>query len=161
MIIMTVIKNVLEIIEMIQQGYTFYPQVQNGKGKTIKPFEIIDASGNDVTADYELKSVNHHLIKFTNFQKENILLLFQNYLEKKVEYCHIFDDNDEGWCIGIIASDLNIEDMYAHIADHFKNEYKIKVSFDRSLWKKEKCKLNGTLNEYLFVPYMDLVGTID
>lgn len=155
------IKNVLEIVEMVQQGYTFSPQIRNSKGETIKPFEITDANGNDVTTDYELKSVNHYIVKCLNFQRDNILFSFQKYLEEKVEYCHIFDDGNEGWCIGIIASDLNIEEMYAHIADYFKNEYKIIVSFERSVLKKEKCKFNHTLNEYLFAPCMDIVETID
>ena len=78
-----------------------------------------------------------------------------------MEYYHLFEHNDEGYCIGIIASDLNIEEMYAHIAEHFKNEYKIEVSFEGSLWRKEKCKLNHTLNEYLCKPYMDIIKAIE
>ncbi len=157
---MNVLKNVLEFAEMIQQGYTFSPKIRNGKGETIKPFKITDANGNDVTTDFELKSVGHCLIKYLHFQRENLFLLFQNFLDKNVEYYHLFEHNDEGYCIGIIASDLNIEEMYAHIAEHFKNEYKIEVSFEGSLWRKEKCKLNHTFNEYLFKPYMDIIKPI-
>ena len=157
---MNAIKNILNLIEMIQQGYTFTPKMTSDKGETIKPFEITDANGNDVTTDFDLKSVSHYLIQLLNFQRENLSLLFQDYLDKNVEYYHLFEHNEEGWCIGIIASDLNIEEMYAHIAEHFKNEYKIEVSFGASFLKKEKCKLNHTFNEYLFKPYMDIIKPI-
>ena len=158
---MNILKNVIEFSEMIQQGYTFSLQIRNGKGETIKPFEITDANGNGLTTDFELKSVGHYLIKHLHLQRENLSLLFQNYLDKNVEYYHMFEHNDEGYCICIIASDFNIKEMYAHIAEHFKNEYKIEVSFEGSLWKKEKCKLNHTLNEYLFIPNMDIIKAID
>ena len=160
---MIIIKNVLEIAEMIQQGYTFTPQIRNSKGEIIRPFKITDANGNDATSEYELESVNYYVVKFLNFQTESLSHLFQYYLDKNVEleYCHLFEHNEEGWCIGIIASDLNIEEMYAHIAEHFKNEYKIEVSFEGSFWKKEKCKLNHTLNEYLFIPNMDIIKSIE
>lgn len=154
------INTLLEIAEMTQQGYTFSPQIRNSKGEIDRPFKITDANGNDVTTDFDLKSVSHYLIQLLNFQRENLSLLFQDYLDKNVEYYHLFEHNEEGWCIGIIASDLNIEEMYAHIAEHFKNEYKIEVSFEGSLWRKEKCKLNHTLNEYLFKPYMDIIKPI-
>ena len=155
------IENILHLIKMIEQGYTFTPKMTSDKGETIKPFEITDADGNDVTIDFDLKSVGHCLIKYLHFQRENLFLLFQNYLDKNVEYYHLFEHNDEGYCIGIIASDLNIEEMYAHIAEHFKNEYKIEVSFEGSFWKKEKCKLNHTLNEYLFIPNMNIIKAIE
>ena len=154
------IKNILDLIEMIQQGYTFTPKMTSNKGETSKPFKISDDNGNDVTTDFDLKSVSHYLIQLLNFERENLFLLFQNYLDKNVEYYHLFEHNDEGWCIGFIASDLNIEEMYVHIAEHFKNEYKIEVSFGASFLKIEKCKLNHTLNEYLFKPYMDIIKPI-
>ena len=154
------INTLLEIAEMTQQGYTFNPQISNHKGEIDRPFKITDANGNDVTTDFDLKSVSHYLIQLLNFQRENLSLLFQDYLDKNVEYYHLFEHNEEGWCIGIIASDLNIEEMYAHIAEHFKNEYKIEVSFGASFLKKEKCKLNHTFNEYLFKPYMDIIKPI-
>ena len=155
------INNVLEIAEMLQQGYTFSPQMRNSKGKIVKPLKITDANDNDVTTDYESQSVHHYIIKYLRLQRETPFFIFKDYLDKNVEYCHLFENNDEDWCIGIIASDLNIEEMYAHIAEHFKNEYKIEVSFEGSFWKKEKCKLNHTLNEYLFIPNIDTIKAIE